>query len=122
MEIAVIHVRHLSELATWQFRGPTEIGGCNGPKTMLGCVKTQHPVRREVIWRDSFDLFGSVYKKSTSIGIKASASEPCCGFLAAAFMVVYISLHLALRTQAAFGETGRYTSSAPSNSQRKWFT
>src|ERR1035438_208904 len=152
MEIAMIHVRHLSELATWQFREfhgtrwvlwPKTNVGYRGvgflctrhwfrefhgmrwvlwPKTNVGCIKTQHPCSIPLTLSDSEGQIGSAYSESTSSGKTVSSRSFFCGFLRDTVMVLTSSLHALNRTQTALGATGRYTLVAPSNSHRKWFT
>src|ERR1017187_7001899 len=122
MEIAVIHVRHLSELATWQFRKFHDTQWVYWPKNTVGCIKTQHPCPGAKTPPARAGLIGSAYSESTSIGMTASSRNFCCGFLTGTVMFLRLSLHAANRTHTALEVTGRYTSVAPSNSQRRWFT
>src|ERR1039457_2222742 len=119
MEIAMIHVRHLSELATWQFREFHGTRWVLWPKTNVGCIKTQHPCSIPLTLSDSEGQIGSAYSESTSSGKTVSSRSCFCGFLPDTVMVLTSSLHALNRTQTALGATGRYTSVAPGNSQRK---
>src|ERR1017187_8951175 len=122
MEIAVIHVRHLSELAARQFRKFHDTGWVLWPNNTAGCIKTQHPCPVPLTLPASSGQIGSAYSKSTSIGMTVSSRNFCCGFLTGTVMFLRLSLHAANRTHTALEVTGRYTSVAPSNSQRRWFT
>src|SRR5664279_2491131 len=79
MEIAMIHVRHLSELATWQFRKFHGTWWVLWPKNVVGCIKTQHPCPVPLTLPASVGQIGSAYSESTSIGITVSSRSFFCG-------------------------------------------
>src|ERR1035437_7380546 len=116
MEIAMIHVRHLSELATWQFREFHDTRRALWPKNNAGCIKTQHPCPVALTLPHRSGHIGSAYNESTSMGTTVSSRSFCCGFLPDTVMVLMLSLHAANRTQTALWEAGRYTSVAPNSS------
>jgi hypothetical protein len=91
-------------------------------KNVAGCIKTLHPCADARNLPDHAGKIGSAYNESTSIGMAVSSRNFCCGFLPDTVMDLILSMHAANRTQPALGETGRYTSVAPSNSHRRWFT
>ena len=72
MEIAVIHVRHLSELATWQFRKYHGSWWVLWPKNPTGCIKTQqlHPLALTL--PATCGQIGSAYNEGTSIDMTLS--------------------------------------------------
>src|ERR1039457_2600026 len=72
MEIAMIHVRHLSELATWQFRCSHDTQWVLSPKDIAGCIKTRHPRTGAKSPQASAGLIGSAYNESTSINMTVS--------------------------------------------------
>src|ERR1039457_6485424 len=95
MEIAMIHVRHLSELATWQLRSSHDTWWVLSPKNMAGCIKTQHHCPGAKSPQASAGLIGSAYNKSTSIGMTVSERSSSCGFRTDTVMVLTLSLHAA---------------------------
>src|ERR1039457_4703534 len=79
MEIAMIHVRHLSELATWQLRSSHDTQWVLSPKNMAGCIKTRHHCPGAKSPQASAGLIGSAYNESISIGMTVSGQSFCCG-------------------------------------------
>src|SRR5450759_1229969 len=107
MEIAMIHVRHLSELATWQFRKFDDTRWVLWPNNTTGCIKTQHPAPGALTLSASSGKIGSAYNESTSIRMTVPWRNSCDGFPTDTVMVLTLSLHAANRTQTRLGETGR---------------
>src|ERR1035437_9653254 len=106
MEIAMIHGRHLSELATWQFRKFHDTRWVLWPKNTSGCVKTQHLCPGAKTVPASSGKIESAYNENTSIGMTVSWRNSYDGFPTDTVIVLTLSLHAATELKRRSGRPG----------------